>query len=82
MAKQVKQEVNIDQVITELQELVMSQQKALETADYLIDLRKIQNDIQQAIIDNCRLRLRHSYVVAFILAIGWLVTLAMFLSRT
>lgn len=39
MAKQVKEEVNIDQVINNLQELVMSQQKALGTADKLLHLK-------------------------------------------
>jgi len=39
MAKQVKKEINIDRVITKLQELVINQQKVLETSDKLLHLK-------------------------------------------
>ena len=76
-----KQERTIDETITDMADLIHLQKNVLEKADELIELRKLQSDVQHAMIDNTRLRLRDSYIVAFTLAIGWLVTLAMFLSK-
>ena len=73
-------ERNINDTISEITELVKLQQSALETSDRLIALKDLRIGLLEDMINLNRNQLKSSYVLSGILAIAWLVTLAMFIS--
>jgi hypothetical protein len=72
-------ERNINNTISEITELVKLQQSALETADRLIALKDERIGLLEDMVDLNRKQLKSSYVLSGVLAIAWLVTLAMFM---
>ena len=72
-------ERNINDTISKITQLVKLQQSALETSDRLIALKDLRIGLLEDMIDLNRKQLKSSYVLSGILAIAWLVTLAMFM---
>jgi hypothetical protein len=74
-------ERNINDTISEITELVKLQQSALKISDGLIALKDLKIEMLEDMVDLNRKQLKSSYVLSGILAIAWLVTLAMFISN-
>jgi hypothetical protein len=74
-------ERNINNTISEITELVKLQQSALKTSDRIIALKDERIELLEDMVDLNRKQLKSSYVLSGILAIAWLVTLAMFISN-
>lgn len=72
-------ERNINDTISEITELVKLQQSALKISDGLIALKDLKIEMLEDMVDLNRKQLKSSYVLSGILAIAWLVTLAMFM---
>ena len=72
-------ERNINDTISKITQLVKLQQSALETSDRLIALKDLRIGLLEDMIDLNRKQLKSSYVLSGVLAIAWLVTLAMFM---
>lgn len=72
-------ERNINDTISEITELVKLQQSALETSDRIIALKDKRIELLEDMVNLNRKQLKSSYVLSGILAIAWLMTLAMFM---